>query len=702
MATQENRSGVGAFIGFIGFSTLAGLLVTVGVTPAIAVLGVTTTSTIDVFDSLPEYIEIGDLPQRNEVLAYQGGQPVHLATVYDQNREELQLDEISEHLRYAAVDGEDKRFWDHGGVDASSVVRAAVGSLASGGLGGSGGASTLTMQLVRNIKMQQALELPTQEEVDAAYREAIEPSASRKLAEMKLAIGLEKQYSKKEILAAYLNIAYFGDQTYGVQAAAQRYFGKDATNLTPAEAASILAIVQWPEKRNLSDPSHYPANTERRDVILGSMHAQGHLTRAQYDEAIAAQPDQYVHLTAPSQGCVAAAGVGSQFFCDYAVRVVKTMTQLGATQEQRDAAWRNGGYTIQTSLDLDLNGQQKGLLDTYDPNTEARIALGSTLDTVEASTGRVLTMAQNRNYNQLPSCAAVDSDQGACAPATDTSINYSVDQDLGGGIGFQPGSTYKLFTLLAWLEAGRSVNAVVNGTPHTTSRWTQCGETITAAWSPKNDSPGQRGNYTVAAATAGSVNAAYASMAAKLDLCDIRDVAAKLGVHLAAGGDLPANPASILGTSNIAPLTMASAYAAVANGGVYCAPTVIDAITDRSGKSLGGQQRSCTQALSPAVADTAFRTMQGTVARGTAVGAQTPDGTPLFAKTGTTDDADQIWLVGGSKQAVTAYWQGLTDGKKTNLRHYGSGAGGTYASMRSNVWKQAQTAVNQAMRAAAG
>jgi len=213
MATQENRSGVGAFIGFIGFSTLAGLLVTVGVTPAIAVLGVTTTSTIDVFDSLPEYIEIGDLPQRNEVLAYQGGQPVHLATVYAQNREELQLDEISEYLRYAAVDGEDKRFWDHGGVDASSVVRAAVGSLASGGLGGSGGASTLTMQLVRNIKMQQALELPTQEEVDAAYREAIEPSASRKLAEMKLAIGLEKQYSKKEILAAYLNIAYFGDQT---------------------------------------------------------------------------------------------------------------------------------------------------------------------------------------------------------------------------------------------------------------------------------------------------------------------------------------------------------------------------------------------------------------------------------------------------------------------------------------------------------
>ena len=127
-------SAVGAFVGFVGFSALAGLLVTIGVTPAIAVAGVTTTSTIGVFESLPEYIEIGDLPQRNEVLAYSNGQPVHLATVYDQNRQELKFDQISDQLKNAAIDGEDKRFYDHGGVDMTSLVRAGVGSFA-GGLG---------------------------------------------------------------------------------------------------------------------------------------------------------------------------------------------------------------------------------------------------------------------------------------------------------------------------------------------------------------------------------------------------------------------------------------------------------------------------------------------------------------------------------------------------------------------------------------
>ena len=126
---------VGAFVGFVGFSVLAGLLVTIGVTPAIAVAGVTTTSTIGVFESLPEYIEIGDLPQRNELYAYEAGKSVHFATVYDQNRQELKFDQISDQLKNAAIDGEDKRFWSHGGVDVTSIIRAGVGTVAGGGLG---------------------------------------------------------------------------------------------------------------------------------------------------------------------------------------------------------------------------------------------------------------------------------------------------------------------------------------------------------------------------------------------------------------------------------------------------------------------------------------------------------------------------------------------------------------------------------------
>ncbi|MGN8048903.1 transglycosylase domain-containing protein [Curtobacterium sp. 22159] len=679
------RRAGGAALGFVGGSVLAGLLVGVGVTPVLAVAGVGTTSAIGVFDSLPEYIEIGDLPQRNEIWAYRGGAPVHLADVWAQNRQALPLDRISDHLEHAAVDGEDKRFFETGGVDATSMVRSLVSVVAAGAAGGSGG-STITMQLVRNIKIQRASELPTAQEREAGYEEASERSAQRKLAEMKLAIGLAKQYSKREILAAYLNIAYFGDQTYGVQAASQHYYGKDAADLTPAEAASLIAIVQWPERRDLSTPSHDADNVARRDVILRSMHDQGHLTRAELAEALASRPADSVHLTPPEQGCEAVTR-GAEFFCQYAVQVAAELPQLGPTPERREDAWRTGGYRIQTTLDLDLNGQQKALLDRYDPNTEARFALGATLDTVEAGTGRVLTMTQNTDY-----------DRSAHAPATATSLNYATDEAYGGSKGFQVGSTYKMFTLLQWLAAGRSPDAVVDGTRQGRSTWTQCGRTVDAFWNPKNDSPGQSGPYTVRAATAQSVNAAYASMAAQLDLCDIRDVASSLGVHPATGGELPANPAAVLGTTSIAPLTMAAAYAAVANGGVYCAPVVVDQVTGPDDEQLGGQSRTCRRAVSTTVAATAFAVMQGAFHGGTASGGQTPDGATLFGKTGTTDDADQIWLVGGTSRAVTAYWQGNTDGGTSNLRHHAN-AEGTYAGTRAAVWRQAQTAVNAALPA---
>ncbi|OII39717.1 hypothetical protein BIU98_11870 [Curtobacterium sp. MMLR14_010] len=700
-------SAVGAFIGFTGFSVLAGLLVTIGVTPAIAVAGVTTTSTIGVFESLPEYIEIGKLPQRNEVLAYQGGQPVHLATVYDQNRQELKYNDMSDQLKHAAIDGEDKRFWEHGGVDMTSLLRAGVGSLA-GGLGESGGGSTLTMQLVRNIKMQQALELPTQEARDKAYDDAVRQTIPRKLEEMKLAIGLAKKYSKAQILTAYLNIAYFGDQTYGVQAAAQRYYNKSATDLTPAEAASILAIVQSPNKRNLSKPENYEANVGRRDVILKSMYAEKDLTKAQLDEALAAKPADYVHLTDPTQGCKASAGNGTQYFCDYAVQVVKEMSQLGSTQKQRDAAWRNGGYTIQTSLNLDLSSAQKDLINAYAPNTEARFKLGGVIDSVETDTGRILTMAQNKNYNQLTSCTAEGADPNACAPSTDSGINLSVDQRYGGGEGFQTGSTFKPFTLLNWLQNGHGLNEIVNGTPRTYTSYPLCGAPSGTNYTPKNDSLGEGGNMTVENATYRSVNVAYVNMAQKLDYCDIRKTAEAFGIHkgsprapnAAFGDDMSSKSTSeielyagaVLGDNYISPLTMAAAYAGIANNGTFCRPIAIDNITDADGKSLGGQQKDCTQAVDPTVAKTAIYALKKVLTIGTAGGGRTPDGYDEFGKTGTTNEADQIWLIGSSTKVATATWLGNIEGKQS-LRHV-AGPQGLYSLSRTSLWRQAQSIVN--------
>ena len=147
------------------------------------------------------------------------------------------------------------------------------------------------MQLVKNIFVQQALELPTEQERTDAYNEATATTLDRKLKEMKLAIGLEKKYTKKEILVAYLNIAFFGDNTYGIQAAAQRYYSVDAKDLTAEQAASLVAIVQYPLQRGLFDPANYEANQARRDVILDSMLDAGDLSQADHDAAIAIPVD---------------------------------------------------------------------------------------------------------------------------------------------------------------------------------------------------------------------------------------------------------------------------------------------------------------------------------------------------------------------------------------------------------------------------
>ena len=178
----------GAILGLVGFSVVAGVLVTVMVTPALAVTGLTAKNSIGVFQNLPDYITIGDLSQQNQIFAKQGGKDVKIATVYKQNREEVSWDQVSPFLKNAVVAGEDRRFYDHGGVDVSSVIRAAVKNTTESS-NGTSGSSTLDMQLVKNILVQQALALPTEAARKAAYAQAIEGTLDRKLKEMKLAIG---------------------------------------------------------------------------------------------------------------------------------------------------------------------------------------------------------------------------------------------------------------------------------------------------------------------------------------------------------------------------------------------------------------------------------------------------------------------------------------------------------------------------------
>lgn len=692
MSAQKKRptSVVGALFGFVGFSALAGLLVTIGVTPALAVSSVTASSSIGIFESLPEYIAIGQLQQRNTLYAKASGKEVPFATIYSQNRVNLKWNEVSENLKHAVVAGEDKRFYQHGGVDLTSLVRAGVGSVASGGLGDSGGGSTLTMQLVRNIKLAQAQDIKDPQKQAAAIKDAKEVTISRKLQEMKLAIGLEKKYSKDEILLAYLNIAYFGDQAYGVQAAAQHYYGKSAANLTAVEAASLIAIVQYPESRDLSTPKNYDANVARRNVILKSMYAQGYVKKVDLDASIAESPAKYVHLKPATQGCAAVTWPGAQQFCDYVTspEMIKSYGFLGDDASARTKAWNTGGYKLYTTLNLDLTAAAKGQIDQYTPADYSAFPLGGVVNSVEPGTGRVIVMTQNKNLTTNASSSPT---------GPNTYLNYSVDKKYGASSGFQAGSTYKIFTLLDWLEKGHGLNELVNATKRPFPTMTSGGQTISTidgsfpqGYNPKNDEGYISGYMNVKVATAESVNVAYVSMAQQLDLQDIRGMAEKLGVHTATGAPLNDGPASVLGTNNVAPLTMATAYAAVANKGVYCSSIVVDKATTPEGKDIAGQPKSCKQVIDPDVAATAIQALEGVFQYGTAVGAL-PDSQPEFGKTGTTDDADQIWLNGSTTALTTVTWMGDTSGARHSLRQYTSPVtGGLMSQSRTPLFKAVQ------------
>lgn len=679
-----------AVLGFIAFSAIAGLLVTALVTPFIAVSSVTAQSAIGIFNNLPTYISIGKLPGPNIIYANDNGKPVQIATIFDENRQQVPWNEISQAAKNAAIDAEDRRFYSHGGVDVTGIIRAALSGL--GSTGSQQGASTIAQQLVKNLFIQQALQLPTLKQQNAAIEQADAFTLARKLKEAKLAISLEKKYTKRQVLLAYLNIAPFGGTTYGIEAAAERYYGTTAAKLTNVQAATLMAIVQNPNSKSPTSASGYASNTSRRDDILGQMLSAGHITQTQYDNAIKVKESaKTIQNIPPKQGCSAAIA-NTGFWCAYINIIYKELPALGATVAQREANWKIGGYKIYTSLNLNLQDAAQSVMSQYVPSTLPTMDIGGSSVSVEVGTGRILVMAENRSFNQSLN-----------APKGTTAINYAVDaKDGGSTYGFQGGSTYKPFTLMNWLQHGHGLLDVVDATPNPNLDLSEFKDSCEpGGWGGKygryTNDENEKGPYTVLAATAQSINGVFLQMGTQLDQCDTRNDAEAFGVHTGSGQPLTHNPAAILGTNSVAPLTMAAAYAGIANGGVFCKPTAIDSVVSPDGKKLPGQKKSCSVALPSALDDAVGYAMEGVFAGGTAVAAR-PPGVSVLGKTGTTNGAVQTWTVGSTTKVSTAVWIGNATGNANTRAVRPPNAcayvGAQVATLRNCVYKYTQEAID--------
>jgi membrane peptidoglycan carboxypeptidase len=625
-------------LAFVLLASGAGVLAAGLVMPAVAAVGGTTQTGVKIFDQLPDELALDPPSEQSVMLASDGSL---LARFYAENRIVVPLDAVSPYMRAAVIAVEDKRFYEHGGIDPEGMLRATVTNLVEGS---TQGGSTLTQQYVKNVLIEAGLRSGD----PAAIAAATEVSLGRKLREAKLAIALEQQMTKDQILEGYLNIAQFGPSQYGVEVAARYYFGKSAAELNIEQSAMLAGITQSPGRW---DPVRNPENALiRRNTVLALMRDQGVITQAEFDAASAVPIADMLNVQPQSQGCQTA-GI-SAYFCDFVIKTIVNDPTYGATEDDRRRLLLRGGLTITTTLDPAKQQLAHDAVVGAIPVNDGS-GISNAIVTVEPGTGRILTMAQNSNY-------------GNATPESprDTLVNWNTDEAYGGSSGFQTGSSFKAFVLTEWLRSGRSLYDRVDATKRLFPRrsWNiSCAPENRDDWNPKNAESFASGPMSVLDATRESVNTAYAAMANQLDLCNIRSVAETMGVHTAQGTPLNVNPSMVLGSNTIAPLTMAAAFATYASGGTYCAPVPITSVKDTNGDELPVPASNCQQVLDPQIAAAENYALQQVVSNGTARGSGLGN-RPSAGKTGTANEDWHAWFVGYTPQMSTAVWIGHSEG----------------------------------------
>jgi penicillin-binding protein 1A len=570
----------------------------------------------------PVPIDADPLAQRSVVVAADGTSV--LGSLHrEQNRKIIPLSDIPGVLVATVLAVEDANFYDHGGVDVRSMVRALFANVRSGGV--QEGGSTITQQLVKNALLNSRKDF------------------NRKLKEAVLSMRVDGQLTKQQILERYLNTVYLGNGAYGVQAAAETYFGKDAKDLDQAESALLAGLVRNPVG---FDPFRFPeAAARRRAEVVGRLRKVGAV------DAVGAARILFTPLpTAPHS----VLPKPDDYFVNEVVQRLLDDKGLGLTPTARYNALFEGGLTITTTLDAHAQQQAQAAVRSTLPDTHGRFT--AALVSIDPSTGAVRALVGGPGFEQS---------------------KYNIATQ---GLGRQVGSSFKAFVLATAFDRGISPNSRINGSGPCSFR--NPGGTPDP-YTAENFEGEQAGTADLYSVTKHSVNCAFLRLGAIVGLDHVVAMAHRLGVTAKLHPDLSLP----LGTGEIRPIDMAAAYATLADDGVRNEPYFVEQIKDADGRVIYTHDRQPVRAVSPDVARQVTDVLKGVITSGTGTAAQFADHRPAAGKTGTTADHGDAWFVGYTTHLATAVWMGSPVGNTAKMINVGGVARVTGATFPARIWQ---------------
>jgi penicillin-binding protein 1A len=553
-----------------------------------------------------------------------------------EDRVTVTYDQVPQVLVDAVLSAEDRTYFEHGGVDPVGVARALWADLR--GSGAQQGGSTITQQYVKNVYLTK------------------ERTVTRKIKEAVLAVKLERELPKTEVLGRYLNTIYFGRGAYGVQAASKTYFAKNVQDLNLPEAAYLAGLIRSPETadagRAAGDPqarSGLDTAVFRRTSVLDAMLQERYITPDQRDAAVASGWADVLPRK-PIDAKIAHTELGTQYFVDYVKGWLTSPDGGNFTADEVNG----GGLRVYTTLDYGMQG-------------DAVDAVQSTLGRPDDPASSLVAVDTQGHIRTMYSGLGYDINN----PATTTNVAVGT---AGGGSGRQPGSTFKAFAIAEALKQGIGLETTYNAPAQMTFPKADGGKD----WPTHNDDNASYGQINMVKATAGSVNTYFAQLVMDINPQNLAATASRLGVG-DFGTKLPANASLVLGTTEVSPLEMASGYSTFMDNGEHVKPTPVTRVTDASGRVLYEAPTKRERVITQDITDQVSWDLSGVITGGTGTGAQF--GQPAAGKTGTTDKHHDAWFVGYTCKLTAAVWNGYIDNRAMdNVRGKGHVVfGGTYA-----------------------